>query len=125
MKWIIALLIFSVLVLFHEFGHFLVAKLNGVEVEEFSLGFGPRLLSVVAGGTRSSVKLLWFGGSCQMKGMLEEFDEEEDGSPKVPEEGSFQSVSVGKRAAIVFAGPFFKRAFRLNILLGKVEKNVI
>ena len=107
MKWIIALLIFSVLVLFHEFGHFLVAKLNGVEVEEFSLGFGPRLLSVVAGGTRYSVKLLWFGGSCQMKGMLEEFDEEEDGSPKVPEEGSFQSVSVGKRAAIVFAGPFF------------------
>ena len=107
MKWIIALLIFSVLVLFHEFGHFLVAKLNGVEVEEFSLGFGPRLLSVVAGGTRYSVKLLWFGGSCQMKGMLEEFNEEEDGSPKVPEEGSFQSVSVGKRAAIVFAGPFF------------------
>ena len=104
MKWIIALLIFSVLVLFHEFGHFLVAKLNGVEVEEFSLGFGPRLLSVVAGGTRYSVKLLWFGGSCQMKGMLEEYDDE---APREPEEGSFQSVSVGKRAAIVFAGPFF------------------
>ena len=83
MKWIIALLIFSVLVLFHEFGHFLVAKLNGVEVEEFSLGFGPRLLSVVAGGTRYSVKLLWFGGSCQMKGMLEEYDDEAPREPAV------------------------------------------
>ena len=47
MKWIIAFLIFSLLVLFHEFGHFLVARLNGVAVEEFSLGYGPRLLSFV------------------------------------------------------------------------------
>ena len=45
MKWIIAFLIFSLLILFHEFGHFLVAKLNGVEVEEFSMGFGPRILT--------------------------------------------------------------------------------
>ncbi len=77
MKWIIAFLIFSLLVLFHEFGHFLVAKMNGVVVEEFSLGFGPRLLSTVRGGTRYSLKLLLFGGSCQMKGMYEDYDEDE------------------------------------------------
>ncbi len=110
MKWIIAFLIFSLLILFHEYGHFLVAKMSGVTVEEFSLGFGPRLLSTVYKGTRYSVKLLLFGGSCQMKGQLDEYDEEtgewvESGSE--PEEGSFQSVSIGKRAAIVFAGPFF------------------
>ena len=47
MKWIIAFIMISLLVLFHEFGHFVFAKLNGVDVEEFSLGFGPRLLSAV------------------------------------------------------------------------------
>ena len=110
MKWIIAFLIFSLLILFHEYGHFLVAKMSGVTVEEFSLGFGPRLLTTVYKGTRYSVKLLLFGGSCQMKGELDEYDEEtgqwvESGAG--PEEGSFQSVSRGKRAAIVFAGPLF------------------
>ena len=45
MSIIIALLIFSLIVLFHEFGHFLLAKKNGITVVEFSLGMGPRLLS--------------------------------------------------------------------------------
>ena len=108
MKWIIAFLIFSLLVLFHEFGHFLVAKMNGVVVEEFSLGFGPRLLSTVRGGTRYSLKLLLFGGSCQMKGMYEDYDEdEENAGPREPEEGAFEAASIGRRAAIIFAGPFF------------------
>ena len=106
MKWLIAFLIFSLLILFHEFGHFLVARLNGVEVEEFSLGFGPRLLSAKRGKTRYSVKLLLFGGSCRMKGMID-FDENEDGTPKAPEEGSFLAAPVGRRAAIIFAGPLF------------------
>ena len=106
MKWIIAILIFSLLIVFHEFGHFLLAKMNGVEVEEFSLGFGPRLLSTKRGATRYSIKALLFGGSCRMKGMAEYLDEEDD-ERKPPEEGSFYSVSVGRRAAIIFAGPLF------------------
>ena len=44
---ILALVVLSVIVLFHEFGHFLLARLNGITVVEFSLGFGPRLLSHV------------------------------------------------------------------------------
>ena len=53
---IIALIIFSVLVLIHEFGHFIVAKKNGVVVNEFSIGMGPRILSHVAkSGTRYSI----------------------------------------------------------------------
>ena len=68
MSIIIALLIFSLIVLFHEFGHFLLAKKNGITVVEFSLGMGPRLLSFDKGGTKYSWKLLPFGGSCMMLG---------------------------------------------------------
>ena len=102
MKWLIAFIIFSVIILYHEFGHFIVAKLNGVAVEEFSFGFGPRLVSAKKNGTRYSWKMLPFGGSCQMKGML---GEEEEGAPV--DEDSFNAKSWGRRAAIIFAGPFF------------------
>lgn len=108
MKWVIAILIFSILILVHEFGHFLIAKLNGVEVREFSVGFGPRLVSTRWKGTRYSLKLLLFGGSCRMKSRLEDYNGEDDASvPDIPEEGSFESVSPGRRASILFAGPFF------------------
>ena len=55
-----ALIVFSLIVLFHEFGHFLLAKRGGICVVEFSLGMGPRLFSFVKGGTRYSLKLLPF-----------------------------------------------------------------
>lgn len=97
MSIIIALIIFSVLVLIHEFGHFIVAKKNGIIVNEFSIGMGPRLVSFDKGGTKYSIKLLPFGGSCAMLG------EDED----VNVEGSFNSKSVWARMAVVFAGPFF------------------
>ncbi len=120
MKWIIAILIFSLLVIFHEFGHFLFARLNGVEVEEFSLGFGPRLLSVKRGRTRYSLKLLLFGGSCRMKGMMDfSEDGEEGGSP----EGAFYSAPIGRRAAIIFAGPLFN--FILAFICAVVVLSVV
>ena len=104
MKWVIAILIFSLLILFHEFGHFLVARLNGVEVEEFSLGFGPRLISAKRGKTRYSLKLFLFGGSCRMKGMM---SFEDDECEYKPGDGSFLTAPAGRRAAIIFAGPLF------------------
>lgn len=97
MSIIIALLVFSVIIIFHEFGHFLLAKLNKITVVEFSLGMGPRLLSFEAGGTRYSWKLLPFGGSCMMLG--------EDGEEE--EEGSFGSKSVWARMSVIAAGPVF------------------
>lgn len=97
MSIVIALLVFSVIILFHEFGHFLLAKLNKITVVEFSLGMGPRLLSFEAGGTRYSWKLLPFGGSCMMLG--------EDGEEE--EEGSFGSKSVWARMSVIAAGPLF------------------
>ncbi len=104
---VIALLIFSVVVVIHEFGHFIVAIKNNVTVEEFSVGMGPRLLSRVSkkSGIRYSLKALPIGGSCAMLG------EDEDNE----EEGSFNSKSLGARMAIVFAGPFFN--FILALLL--------
>ena len=60
---LIAILVFSLLVLFHEFGHFIVAKAVGIGVVEFSLGMGPRILSFQKGETRYSWKAIPFGGA--------------------------------------------------------------
>ena len=97
MSIVIALLVFSVIILFNEFGHFLLAKLHKITHVEFTLGMGPRLLSFEAGGTRYSWKLLPFGGSCMMLG--------EDGEEE--EEGSFGSKSVWARMSVIAAGPIF------------------
>ena len=97
MSYILALIIFSAIVIFHEFGHFLLAKWNGIEVIEFSLGMGPRLLSHVWGDTRYSLKLLPIGGSCQMVG-------EEEASDSA---GAFGNKSVWARIAVVAARPVF------------------
>ena len=94
---LVAIIIFSVIVVFHELGHFLLAKKNGIEVTEFSLGMGPRLLSTVKGNTRYSLKLFPIGGSCMMVGE----DREEDGP------GSFGHASVWGRISVVAAGPIF------------------
>lgn len=110
MKILIAVIIFSAIILFHEFGHFLFAKLNGISVTEFSLGMGPRLLSVQKGETRYSLKLLPIGGSCAMVG---EDTAEED----VP--GSFNEASVWGRISVVAAGPIFNfiLAFVLAVII--------
>lgn len=120
MKWIIAILIFGLLIIFHELGHFILAKINGVQVEEFSVGFGPRIVSTVFHGTRYSLKVLPFGGSCLMQGMYEEGDEEEE---QKPEKGSFTSVSLGRRAAIIAAGPIFN--FLLAFIFAVVIMSVV
>ena len=109
MKIIVALLVFSVIIIVHELGHFLLAKYNGITVNEFSLGMGPRLLSFERGGTRYSWKLLPFGGSCMMMGE----DGEDEG------EGSFGSKSVWARISVIAAGPVFNflLAFVLSLFI--------
>lgn len=94
---ILALLVFGFLVFFHELGHFLLAKKNGIAVTEFSIGMGPRLCSFVKGETRYSLKALPFGGSCQMLG--------EDGESS--DEHAFNNRSVWARISVVIAGPVF------------------
>ena len=77
-------IILTVIIAFHEFGHFLLAKKNGIGVTEFSLGMGPRIASFVKGETRYSWKLIPFGGSCMMVG--EDLDDKS--------ENAFNSKSV-------------------------------
>lgn len=114
MKILIAVLIFSVIILIHEFGHFLFAKLSGIKVLEFSLGMGPRLLSKEFRGTRYSLKALPFGGSCAMFGE----DTEEENLP-----GAFHAASLPGRIATVAAGPIFN--FVLALILSTIIVAVI
>ncbi len=109
MNIIIAIIIFSVIILFHELGHFLLAKKNGICVEEFCLGLGPTIVGKQIGETFYSLKLLPFGGACMMTG------EEEEST----DERAFGNKSVLARFSVVFAGPFFNfiMAFVLSIVL--------
>ncbi|HIQ92564.1 MAG TPA: site-2 protease family protein [Candidatus Copromonas avistercoris] len=116
-----AILVLGGIVLFHEFGHFLAARLFGVGVVEFSVGFGPRLLSHVSkkSGTRYSLKLFPLGGSCAMMGELED-EETEAGEERLENTGaagkdtagellggSFLEQSPIARFCIIAAGPVF------------------
>lgn len=97
MKIVVSLIIFSIIILFHELGHFLLAKRAGIKVNEFSLGLGPTIWGVQKGDTLYSLKLLPFGGACMMEG------EDEDSTA----ENSFGSKSVWARISVVAAGPVF------------------
>jgi len=102
-------IVLGVLIFFHEFGHFLIARLFGVGVEKFSLGFGPRLLGRKIGRTDYRISAIPLGGYVKMVG--EEPDAEVDPAD-IPI--SFTHKHVLKRMCIVAAGPFF------NILLATI-----
>lgn len=109
MKFFIAILIFSIIILFHELGHFLLAKRNGILVNEFCLGLGPTLVGFKKGDTTYSIKLFPFGGACMMEG--------EDGESF--DERSFGAKSVWARISVVAAGPLFNfiMAFLLSFVV--------
>jgi len=98
-RTIAAIVLFGILVFIHELGHFLVAKLSGVFVERFALGFGPALLRKKWGETEYAICALPLGGYVKMRG------EEMEGDEKVTDPRSFASKSVWTRFAIVFMGP--------------------
>lgn len=109
MKIIVALIIFSVIIIIHELGHFLLAKYHGVCVQEFSLGLGPTIWGFTKGETKYCINILPFGGSCMMLG------EDEDST----DARAFNNKSVGQRMSIVLAGPIFNfiLAFFLSLFL--------
>lgn len=94
---IIAIILFSLIIIFHELGHFILAKINKIRVDEFSLGLGPTLIGKQIGGTFFCLKLLPFGGACMMGE-----DDADDMS-----EGSFNSKCVWARMSVIAAGPVF------------------
>jgi regulator of sigma E protease len=95
---VIAIIVFSLLVFFHELGHFSMAKACGIGVTEFAIGMGPTLLHYDTKKTRYSIKLIPFGGFCQMVGELEE-----DGADRPAD--SFNAKSPWARLAVILAGP--------------------
>ena len=112
MKWLYGILCLFFLIVFHEFGHFLAAKLFGVQVESFSIGFGPILLHRKVNGTDYRLSLIPLGGYCGMKG---EKDFQKAIEEKLPEingaSDSLYGIHPFKRALIGFAGPFFNFIF--------------
>ena len=93
----------GLLIVFHEFGHFIVAKLSGVGVLTFSVGFGPKIWVRKKGETEYALSAFPLGGYVKMVG--EDPDEEVSQADR---ERSFAHKSLFKRCAIVFAGPGFQ-----------------
>lgn len=73
---LISIVVLSLLVTVHEFGHFIIAKLTGTKVNEFSIGFGPRLFMKKYGETEYSFRILLLGGYCAMAGEDEKSNDE-------------------------------------------------
>jgi regulator of sigma E protease len=107
-KFLVFLALLSVLVVFHEFGHFVFAKRAGVTVTDFAVGFGPTLLSYRRGDTTYRLNALPLGGYCKMAGE----DVADDGTS---DPGNFQRKSLGARFAIIAAGPIFNLALAVVI----------
>jgi len=103
------ILVLGLLIFVHELGHFLFAKLFGVRVLKFSLGFGPHLVSKVIGDTEYVISAIPLGGYVKM------FGENPDEQDVVPEHrrASFAHKPVWQRFGIVFAGPAFNFLFTL------------
>ncbi len=116
------LIVLSVLVFVHELGHFSVARLLGVKVYVFSIGFGKRLITKHWKGTDWSLSLIPLGGYVKMKG-------QEDLNPALAnnDSDSYQSLTPFQRILILLAGPFanFLLAFVIYIFIGLLGNNHI
>lgn len=127
---ILFLIVFGIVVISHEFGHYIIGRKSGIRVLEFFVGMGPTLFSFEKGGTKYSLKLFPIGGACMFDGEdgihgtedeekekkslhemagIESPKEKEEKTPvMIQQEGcTFNEAGVWKRIATVFAGPFF------------------
>lgn len=113
----------SVLIVLHEYGHFLLARRNGVRVNEFAVGFGPKLFTWKSprSGTVYAVNLLPLGGYCAMKGEDGKSNEAEQQREfrvgRQYDEDNFQGKSVWARLSIIVAGPIANFILAFVILL--------
>lgn len=140
---VLFILIFCIVVVAHEFGHFIVAKANGIHVVEFSIGMGPTLVHFNKGDTRYALKLLPIGGACMFEGEdglnteNDQKEETDDGKEKdtairedigtLKKSGAFPDAPVWARIATVVAGPVFNfiLAFIFSaIIVGSIGTDV-
>lgn len=128
------ILILSLLVFVHEWGHYIVARLCGVHVESFSIGFGKELAGVTdKNGTRWKFSLIPLGGYVKLFGDVDPASAKHDDTvkdgpkprkmTKAEREKAFFAKSVWKRAAVVFAGPAINYIFAVILLTGLFAMN--
>lgn len=103
-----AVIVLTIVILIHEFGHFIVCKLSGIYVEEFSLGFGPKLFSKKAKETQYSIRAFLIGGYVKPLGEDQEVDH-----PR-----ALNNASVYKRIMMVAMGPLMNFVLAIIIMLG-------
>jgi len=120
---VLFLFVLTVLVYVHEWGHYWVARKNGVRVEVFSIGFGPEVYGWTnEAGTRWKISAIPLGGYVKMLGQSDLPSDEEGEQPLSEEEQavSFQNKTLAQRAAIVFAGPLANFIFAIVLFAGLI-----
>ena len=100
MSWLVSLLVLSALIFFHELGHYAAARLMGVYVEVFSIGFGKKLFSFRAWNTQWSISAIPLGGYVKMKGQ-----DDSDPSKKSYDNDSYNVKTPVQKIFILLAGP--------------------
>lgn len=122
MKILIGILILAVIIVTHEYGHFLIARLNGIEVIEFTIGFGPKLFGWrTKAGTKFSVRLIMLGAAC----VFDDLDAQPEDADfaTVIANSPYRKANVWKRIATTIAGPLFNLIFAF--ILGLFLMNYI
>lgn len=116
------LFVLGAIIFIHEFGHYITAKLTDIRVEEFALGFGPKLISTKKGETVYSLRVLPLGGFCNMTGEFLPDDDLEEEKQKIYEQAHskgrcFHQKSVWKRFMVVIMGPLMNFFLALLVFL--------
>jgi regulator of sigma E protease len=110
------LIVLGIMVLVHEFGHFAVAKLCGIRVEVFSIGFGKRLFGFKRGDTEYQIAVIPLGGYVKMAG--ETLDTTDPGEDAANDPGNFSSHPRWQRMLVALAGPFANFILALGLMTG-------
>jgi regulator of sigma E protease len=113
MSWVLTIAGFAVLIIIHEFGHFIAAKATGMRVERFFLFFPPKLVSVRRGDTEYGIGALPFGGFVKITGMNPDEDLPPDVAPR-----AYYHQPVWKRIVVIGAGPAMNLLLAFVILFG-------
>src|SRR5271156_1498366 len=110
-------IVLGIMVLVHEFGHFAVAKLSGIRVEVFSIGFGKRLFGFRRGDTEYQIAAVPLGGYVKMAGEMSFQTVETDG-PRTTDPGDFNAHPRWQRILVALAGPIANFILALGLMTG-------